>query len=224
MVDLYILGSKSPDRAAMMANAGLVPFTVVPGDYPETDEASDPVRLAGLLARKKGENVLRKVTVAVKDHALEAPPDVLAKRDAEVVVITADTLVSFKSETIGKAANEFEAFAILSKLQGNVHKLVTAYHLIVLRVDFPAGTVAETASTTGTSITKVKFAPLTQAEIRGYILTDEWRGRAGCYAIQHVASQFVSSIEGSHSGVVGLPACNIVEDLQRLGVPARPRP
>ena len=216
--DAFILGSKSPDRKVLMESAGFVPFAVIAGDYEEKDEdeASNPLRLAEINAGKKAENVLDKVRREAKKGTLagmlgldpEAPK-------ACVVLITADTIVALKSEIYGKAENLFGAYATLTKLQGQTHKLITAFCIKVLEV---GELVNEISTRSGISVTKVKFLPLSDRKIKDYLETDEWKGRAGCYAIQGKASQFIRSIDGSPSGVIGLPIADIVQVLESMDV------
>ncbi len=219
-VACYILGSSSLDRKELMEKAGLAPFIVLPGDYDESDEASDPVRLAELLATRKGESVLRRLRNELKKEQFISLLPTMNADLVHMVLITADTIVSLKSETFGKAADEREAISVLRRLQGQVHKLITAYHLQLLEVSMPGGSANPVDSRTGHTVTKVRFAELDDAEIKGYVATGEWKGRAGCYAIQHKASKFIQSIEGSPSGVMGLPVAQVVEALASLGVEA----
>jgi len=204
-----------------MEKSGLSPFIVLPSDYDESDEASDPVRLAELLARKKGESALRKLRNELKREQFTALLPTFNEDVVTFALITADTVVSLKSETFGKAADENEAFSILQRLQGQTHKLITAFCVKILEVNVRAGTANEMDSRTDHAVTKVRFADLDDSAIKGYVATGEWRGRAGCYAIQHKASQFIQSIEGSPSGVIGLPVAQVVEALESMGIEAR---
>jgi septum formation protein len=224
MIDIYVLASKSPDRKMLMEKSGLVPFIVIPSDYPEReeDEVNNPTRLAEILASKKAQNVLDKLRMEVKKEGFEGfvaslpiPKD---KNVVTLVLVAADTLVSLKSEIIGKAEDEDEAFSTLQRLQGQTHKLITAYCLKAIELDVAALSVKETSSKTGGTATRVKFNPLDSRQIRAYLATGEWKGRAGCYAIQLQASKFVRAIDGSHSGVIGLPIAEIIEDLRAMGL------
>jgi septum formation protein len=217
--DVFILGSRSTDRKDLMESAGFVPFVVIPSDYEEKDEASDPNRLAEIFARKKAEDVLEKVhREARKGTLVETLGLDPESPKACAVLITADTIVSMKSEIYGKAESLFEAYATLTKLQGQTHKLITAFCIKVLEIDISANRVTETDTRAGISVTKVKFLPLSDAKIKDYLESNEWKGRAGCYAIQGRASQFIRSIDGSPSGVIGLPIADIVLDLEAMDV------
>ncbi len=223
MIDCFILASKSLDRKMLMEKSGLVPFIIIPSDYPEReeDEVNNPTRLAEILASKKAENVLDKLRLEVKKGKfVESLPKPVNDKAGIVtlVLVAADTLVSLKSEVIGKAKDEDEAFSTLMRLQGQTHKLITAYCLKAVELDVAASSVKELSSKTGGTSTRVKFNPLDNRQIRAYIETGEWKGRAGCYAIQLQASKFVRAIEGSHSGVIGLPIAEVVADLRVMGL------
>ncbi len=221
MIDCFILASKSPDRKALMEKTGLVPLVVLPSDYPEReeDEVNNPARIAEILATKKAQSVLDKLRLAIKKEefisSLPIPKDA---KTATLVLVAADTIVSLKSEVIGKAEDEDEAYSILQRMQGQTHKLITAYCLKALELDVGTLLVKELSSKTGGTATRVKFNPLDADQIRAYVATGEWQGRAGCYAIQLQASKFVRAIEGSHSGVIGLPIAEVVDDLRAMGL------
>jgi septum formation protein len=218
-IDLFILASKSPDRKDMMERAGLAPFIVMPSDYAEKDQANQPARLAQIFATKKAQDVVDKFRNELKKAPFrESLPLPEGTSKATVVLIAADTLVGLKSEVIEKAEDENEAFRILMKLQGQTHKLITGFHLKILEITLDPPRVNETDSVTDVTTTHVKFSALSDTQIRAYIATGEWIGRAGCYAMQLRGSQFVKVIEGSPSGVVGLPVAEIVEKLRGLGL------
>jgi len=203
----------------MMERAGLTPFIVMPSDYAEKDQANQPTRLAQIFATKKASDVLDKFRNELKKAPFrESLPLPEGTSTATFVIIAADTLVGLKNEVIEKAEDEDEAFRFLMKLQGQTHKLITAFHLKVLEVTLDPPRVKDMNSVTDVTTTHVKFAALTDEQVRAYIATGEWKGRAGCYAMQLRGSQIVRSIEGSPSGVVGLPVAEIVEKLRGFGL------
>jgi septum formation protein len=111
-----------------------------------------------------------------------------------VVVIAADTIVTVDDVIMGKPADDGDARAMLDRLSGRRHRILTGV------------TVAtHTGFQTASDETAVWFRPLEAAEIDGYIASGEQRGKAGAYAIQGRASLFVERIEGSYHSVVGLP-------------------
>jgi septum formation protein len=111
-------------------------------------------------------------------------------------ILAADTLVSLNDRVFAKAEDRAEAGAMLSALAGTTHQVYSGLALI----DGVSGAVNSIAS-----CTDVRFAPLSTKEIEAYLDSGEWRGVAGAYRIQERAAFFVERIEGSFSGVVGLP-------------------
>lgn len=122
----------------------------------------------------------------------------------------ADTLVSVDGEAFGKPADEDDARRMIRALAGREHLVSTG--LAVL--DRLTG-----AAETGLSETAVSFAPLERGELEWYLSSGEWRGVAGGYRIQGLAALFVRRIEGSFSGVVGLPLHTFYDILSRIGYP-----
>ena len=139
--------------------------------------------------------------------------DKLAAADAPAddVVLVADTTVALGRRILGKPGDEAEARAFLLKLSGRRHKVHTA--VAVRRGD---------RSWARLSTSSVKIKRLTDKEISGYLATGDWQGKAGAYAIQGPAAAFVSWIEGSHSGIVGLPLHETANLLQAAGLEVWP--
>jgi septum formation protein len=121
------------------------------------------------------------------------------------VVLGADTTVVIDEIILGKPATAEEATAMLSRLAGRVHEVWTG---VALRKD--GREVSEV------DITRVEFAPMTTAEIAWYVASGEPEGKAGAYAVQGLASRFVTHIEGSYSNIVGLPVALVYQLLGRL--------
>lgn len=122
-------------------------------------------------------------------------------------LIGADTTVVFNGQILGKPKNAEDAARMLKMLSGSTHEVLTAV-----------------AVTNGnrmlhdTSITRVRFRDLTDAEIKNYIASGEPMGKAGSYAVQGVGGVFVERIEGSYSGVMGLPLYETSILLSRFGI------
>ena len=137
-------------------------------------------------------------------HKAELPRDYakrMAREKAEAAasddfhVLAGDTVVAVGRRILPKAEDEATARACLKLMSGRRHRVLSA---IALR--YPDGTIRERLSETS-----VKFKRLTDEEIAAYLASGEWEGKAGGYAIQGSAEGLISWIEGSHSGVVGLP-------------------
>ncbi|WP_394154105.1 Maf family protein [Loktanella salsilacus] len=137
---------------------------------------------------------------AQKSAAVAAAPD--------DIVLVADTTVALGRRIMGKPVDETEARAFLSLLSGRRHKVITA--VVVKRGDT---TWARDVQTT------VMMKRLSQPEIDSYIASDDWRGKAGGYAIQGPAGAFVPWINGSFTGVVGLPLAETATLLASAGYP-----
>ncbi len=110
----------------------------------------------------------------------------------------ADTTVVADSQILGKPADEAEARAMLRQLAGRTHEVITGYCLF-------DGEIARA----GAEITRVVFAPMSEAEITGYVATGEPFDKAGGYGIQGMASKFIERVEGCYFNVVGLPVARV---------------
>ena len=130
----------------------------------------------------------------------------VASRHPDDVVIGADTVVVVDNEILGKPSGDEQAAQMLAQLSGRCHEVLTG-----VSVCRGGGEVSAVERT------RVWFMPLTTSDIAWYVASGEPRGKAGAYAVQGLASRFVERIEGSYSNVVGLPAAEVLEALERLG-------
>ena len=126
---------------------------------------------------------------------------------ADEVILCADTTVALGRRIMGKPENAGEAAAFLYALSGRRHKVITA--LAVKR-----GTQIWTKDVQST----VAFKQLSDAEVNAYLASDDWRGKAGGYAIQGPASAFIPWINGSYTGIVGLPLAETAGLLIAAGI------
>ncbi|PTV94403.1 septum formation protein [Rhodobacter aestuarii] len=126
---------------------------------------------------------------------------------ADEVVICADTTVTCGRRILGKPENEKEAAEFLWLLSGRRHHVLTA-----VAVRSATGLRERLVDTV------VKFRPLSNADVNGYLASGEWRGKAGGYAIQGLGGAFVPWIQGSFSAVVGLPLAETALLLQSAGI------
>ena len=181
-----VLGSASPRRLDLLAQAGIVPHAVRP---PEIDEAPRP--------REAPRDYVRRIA----SEKLAATP----AGDGEVV-LCADTTVALGRRIMGKPADEAEAGAMLALLSGRRHRVVTA--VSVRRGERSWERVVTTA---------VAMKPLSPPEVAAYLATGDWRGKAGAYAIQGPAGAFIPWINGSFTGVVGLPLAETLGLLAAAG-------
>jgi septum formation protein len=181
-----VLASASPQRRAILEQLG-VPFEVRPADVQEAADG-DPETVAR-------DNALLKATV-------------VAGLSPGRTVLGVDTLVTIDGEIFGKPPTVEAAAAMLLRLQGREHEVLSG----VAIVDAAVGAVPRSR----VDRTLVRFAPLSTAEIGAYVATGEWRGRAGSYAIQGRGAALVDGITGDYLNVVGLPVPALRELLPGL--------
>ncbi len=127
--------------------------------------------------------------------------------EKKLPVLGSDTVVEIDGEVLGKPENRQHAKEMLMRLSGKKHEV----HTSVAVVTFDKNRVI-------TSSSRVMFKTLAEQEIENYLATGEADDKAGAYAIQGIAAQFVKNINGSFSGVMGLPLYETVELLKQCGV------
>lgn len=119
------------------------------------------------------------------------------------IIVSADTMVTFQDEMLGKPKNREDAKRMLELLSNNKQVVITAVCII-----------KDQQSTTFTDATTVTFKKLSDQEIEDYLDTNEWQGKAGAYAIQGVASKFVEKIDGDLENVIGMPMYKVIKYLE----------
>lgn len=186
-----ILASKSIDRSKIL-NRLNIPFEILTTNINESDY------------KDRYSNSIDLVKELAKAKALKAK-ELLKNEAIGTVIIAADTIVEFNGKIIGKAQNEGEAFQILKSLINRTHNLITG--IALTSIDDPKIIVDY-------DITVVTFTELSEDDIRNYIKTEEWKGRAGAYSIRDGASLFIKEIRGSPSNVLGLPMHKIFKILK----------
>ena len=185
---MIVLASASPRRAELLASAGL-PFVVVPSSIVEEPLPGEPPdALVRRLAAAKARDVVGS--------------------QADGFVVGADTAVVLDGDVLGKPRDDGDARAMLARLSGRVHEVLTGYEVYDVTARRGEGGVVKT---------RVEFASLGRAEIDAYVATGEPRGKAGGYAIQGRAAGLIRRIDGSYTNVVGLPLREVLETLARMG-------
>lgn len=187
-----ILASTSPRRKDLLSQIGLT-FTIVPSDFEE--DMSLPLSPDMLTMHLSKEKAL----AVAKDY-----PD--------AVIIGADTVVAIDGAVLGKAHTKEDAQRMLSMLSGKTHQVITGLTVIIPAGESPTG---EQIIESVASINDVTFKPLAAEEIEWYIQTGEPLEKAGAYGIQGLGAMFVEKIEGSYSGIVGLPLEILYEIFRR---------
>ena len=171
------LASKSPRRHELLGRLGL-PFGVLDLDIHEHRQPGEPA-----------EDYVRRVAREKAGAGLLA-----VVGNPSAVVLGADTEVVLDDEVFGKPRDDADAAAMLRRLSGRTHRVISAVSLVS-----PAREVQ------AVSVSEVTFAELTDAQIKAYVASGESAGKAGAYAIQGGAEMFVARLSGSYSGVMGLP-------------------
>ena len=191
-----ILASASPRRRDLLERAA-VAFEVRPANVAERREPGEP---PALFARRLALDKAR----AVARRAGAEPPR---------LVLGADTIVVIDAEVLGKPADPEHAVALLSRLVGRCHRVITAVAVIESASQAARHAVVESS---------VSMRPASAEEVRAYVATGEPLDKAGAYAVQGVGRRFVEKIEGSESNVIGLPLQETLALLREAGWRANP--
>ncbi len=181
-----ILASQSPRRRELL---GLFrrPFIIRVADIDETmDPQKAPFDEVGRVSRAKA---------------------LAVKREADDIVIAADTIVVCENKVLGKPRDEADAKNMLRLLSGRDHQVMTG--VTVVRGD---------AVRTVTEVTDIHFRPLSEQEITDYVATGEPMDKAGSYGIQGGAALFAEKMVGDYYNVMGLPVCKLWQILREFGV------
>ena len=188
------LASQSPRRRELLGRLGLV-FELLDLDVPERREAGEaPMDYVRRVAREKaGAGLLQVVAVP------------------GAIVLGADTEVVLDDEVFGKPRDDRDAAAMLRRLSGRTHEVISAVSLV------SASREAQAVSTS-----EVTFATLSDDDIAAYVATGEAMGKAGAYGIQGRAQTFIAHLSGSYSGVMGLPLFETAGLLTTFGIAPSP--
>jgi septum formation protein len=191
-----VLASASPRRMQLLEQVGLTLDLLNPTDIDETPRRREsPRRLSIRLADEKAK------------VAITAP--LVKALGPNTYIVAADTVVGMGRRVLPKPANAEEAMDCLKLLTGRAHWVYSTVTIVA-----PGG-----KTSTRCCETKIRFKRLSRDEMQTYIASEEWRGKAGGYAIQGRAAAFVRYIAGSHSGVVGLPLYETLHLLEGAGFP-----
>ena len=184
------LASRSPRRSELLARLGFA-FGVLELDVPEHRQPGEPP-----------EDYVRRVA---REKAGAGLLQVVANPDA--IVLGADTEVILGDEVFGKPRDADDAAAMLRRLSGRTHQVISAVSL-----------VSPSREAQVASVSEVTVADLDDAAIAEYLSTGEWEGKAGAYGIQGHAQVFIEHLSGSFSGVMGLPLFETARLLRTFGI------
>jgi septum formation protein len=191
-----VLASASPRRLQLLDQVGIKPDLLNPTDVDETPlRRETPRRLALRLAELKAKT------------ARHAP--LVMQLGPGTIIISADTVVGLGRRVLPKAETPDDAMDCLRLLSGRAHWVYSAVAIVS----------ANGSITTRCNETKVRFKRLSREDMETYVKSEEWRGKAGGYAIQGRAAAFVRYMAGSHSAVVGLPLHETLGLLEGAGYP-----
>lgn len=187
---MLILASQSPRRRELLAQLG-VTFECVVSDIDEHALTNEaPAELVQRLAIAKAQHVFQQTA------------------DNHAVVLGADTIVVCQAQILGKPKDKNDALRMLHSLSGQTHHVMTAVCLMTT-------TFKECINV----ISSVTFRQLNENEMHAYWQTQEPCDKAGAYAIQGLAAQFIQHLEGSYSAVMGLPLFETARLLTKAGLP-----
>ena len=185
----FILASASPRRKALLEQIGITPDHILPADIDETPYPNESA------------------SAYVMRVASEKAAAIAANKPG-AFILAADTVVACGRRILPKAEDEQTARDCLKLLSGRRHRVMTGCCLMSGNQTLYKKRIE----------TVVRFRRLTQADIDWYIATNEWDGKAGGYGIQGAAQAFIPFINGSFSGVVGLPLAEIQTALANQGI------
>jgi len=188
-----ILGSASPRRRELLERLGLS-LTIRPADIDEDRKSAEPP--LEYLERI----VAEKLTAVARGNTA---------RTAGILV--ADTIVVLDGDVLGKPNDVADAAALLTRLAGRTHTVYTRYALA------PSGS-GDRAAAARTVESSVRIRAAEADELERYARTGEGLDKAGAYAVQGIGAFLVETIDGSYTNVVGLPVCEVVLDLKRIGL------
>ena len=184
----FILGSSSPRRLELLKQINFYPNEIFKPEINEDPQKKElPILYVKRMAKEKMEVVKKKF-----------PND---------LILTADTIVYVGRRIIDKTNEKSKAIKFLELLSGRRHRVSTAFNLYCKdKID---------SLRVVTSVVKMKR--LTENEIRSYIESNEWKGKAGAYGIQGSAEKFIQFISGSYTNIVGLPLNQVYGSLNSIG-------
>lgn len=209
-----VLASASPRRRELLLQIGLK-FSVMPSTKEENAKTTEAGALVQELSRQKAADIWEQLSGGqgqnpdtdqeqISEETQE--PNLNGKRQPELLVIGADTVVCCEGKILGKPHDREAAAEMLTALQGRSHEVytgVTLYH--------------QRETVTFFECTQVEFYPMTEVEISEYIDSKEPMDKAGAYGIQGLGARFVKDIRGDYNNVVGLPVGRLYQELKSHG-------
>ena len=199
------LASQSPRRRQLLAQIGVCfePLPPRADEDAEALEAGRPGELPAVYALRVTRAKLHAARLRLKACGLPAAP-----------ILCADTTVALGRRILGKPLDAVDAAATLRLLSGKTHRVITA---VAVGTSTGTGTGRGARDRVAVSISRVRFAVLPERVIEAYVASGEPFGKAGAYAIQSSLAGWIEHIDGSYSGVMGLPLFETAQLLEQLG-------
>jgi septum formation protein len=199
-----ILASSSPRRRELLQEAGYDFIVVPPAEDVECGVCSEfgPAGLVADLAYRKASAVHRQLLGTPQSES----------RSPQSIVVAADTVAECDGFVLGKPRDEDDARAMLTKLSGREHRVLTGVCLFPTCPPLPR---AEGHPTIRVAVTKLRMDQLTNQQLDEYLASGQWEGKAGAFGYQD-RLDWVHIVEGSESNVVGLPMELLAEMLAEL--------
>lgn len=194
-MEKIILASVSPRRKQILKSLGIPFYAFAPPFDEVLPEGTAGEHAAEYCAVQKAQKTFEALCTSSRKKRYE---------DARFIA-AADTLIMHGGTVFGKPQNEKEAFSFLKTFSGKTHSVYSGIAVYNRKTQ---------QLLSRTSLSRVSFAPLSDDEIRRYLLLGEWRDAAGAYKIQGGARCFICRIEGSYSSIVGLPIFEFYEILK----------
>jgi len=208
------LASQSPRRKELLNQIGIQPSIIRPDiteDVLASETAEDYVLRLAMAKAEAAQKQLDKSYSNTHKNSLSNWQS--TKKHATIdIIVAADTAVVCQDKILGKPGSVEEATTMLRLLSGKSHEVLTGL------------AVASSGILTSISRNLVTFRNITEQEIHRYLKTDEAYDKAGSYAIQGLAAIFITNIQGSYSGVMGLPLCETADLLEQSGRMILPAP
>ena len=209
-----VLASASPRRRELLSQIGLE-FTVMPSTKEENAKTTEAGALVQELSRQKAVDIWEQLSGGqgqnpdadqeqISEETQE--PNLNGKRQPQLLVIGADTVVCCEGKILGKPHSREAAAEMLTALQGRSHEVYTGVTLY-----------SQSETVTFFECTQVEFYPMTEVEISEYIDSKEPMDKAGAYGIQGLGARFVKGIRGDYNNVVGLPVGRLYQELKSHG-------
>ncbi len=209
-----VLASASQRRRELLSQIGLE-FTVMPSTKEENAKTTEAGALVQELSRQKAVDIWEQLSGGqgqnpdadqeqISEETQE--PNLNGKRQPELLVIGADTVVCCEGKILGKPHSREAAAEMLTALQGRSHEVYTGVTLY-----------SQSETVTFFECTQVEFYPMTEVEISEYIDSKEPMDKAGAYGIQGLGARFVKGIRGDYNNVVGLPVGRLYQELKSRG-------